>query len=60
MRGMSRGIARAATIVAVLALFAAPAAFAADRGDRDLGRKFYERARRFVAVVFSRIGGPPG
>ncbi|HET8797871.1 MAG TPA: hypothetical protein VFO89_09290 [Thermoanaerobaculia bacterium] len=50
---------RAASILAVLTILAAPAAFAAER-DRDLGRKFFEQAKRFVVTVFSRLGGPPG
>lgn len=59
MRGVSKSVGRAASILAVLTILAAPAAFAAER-DRDLGRKFFEQAKRFVVTVFSRLGGPPG
>ncbi len=60
MRGVSKGLGRAASIVAVLTMLAAPAAFAANRDDRELGGKFFERAKRFVEIMFSRLGTPPG
>ena len=60
MRGVSKGLGRAASILAVLTMLAAPAAFAADRDERQVGQKFFERAKRFVVVVFSRFGTPPG
>lgn len=60
MRGVSRGLGRAASILAVLTMLAAPAALAASRADRALGGRFFERAKRFVEVVFSRLGSPPG
>ena len=59
MRGVSKGLGLA-SIVAVLTMLAAPAAFAADRDDREFGRKSFERAKRFVVIVFSRFGTPPG
>lgn len=60
MRGVSKGLGRVASILAVLTMLAAPAAFAASRDDRDVSRKFFERAKRFVVTVFSRWGSPPG
>lgn len=60
MRGVSKRLGRAASLVAVLTILIAPTVFAAERDDRDVGRKFFERAKRFVVTVFSRIGGPPG
>ena len=60
MRGVSRSLGRAASILAVLTMLAAPAAFAVNRDDREFGQKFFERAKRYIVIVFSRIGGPPG
>lgn len=60
MRGVSKGFGRAASILAVLTMLAAPAALAANRDERDFGGKFVERAKRFVETMFSRLGTPPG
>ncbi len=60
MRGVFKGLGRAASILAVLTMLAAPAAFAAGRENRDFGGKFFERAKQFVVIVLSRLGTPPG
>ncbi len=60
MTGILKVIGRVASILTMLTMLAAPAALAAGREDRDLGRKFCERAKQFAVIVFSRLGGPPG
>lgn len=60
MTSVFKAFGRAASVLAVLTMLAAPAALAAGREDRDLGRKFCERAKQFAVIVFSRLGGPPG
>jgi hypothetical protein len=59
MRHVSKRLGRAASVLAVLTMLAAPAAFAANRDDRDFSR-FLEQAKRFVVTVFSRLSTPPG
>lgn len=58
MRSLSRRFGRAAALVALLAILVAQGVDAADR-NRDRGTRF-ERAKRFIVSVFSRIGYPPG
>jgi hypothetical protein len=60
MQGVSKRLGGAAAFLAVLTILIAPAVFAADRDERVSDRQFFERAKRFVVIVFSRLGGPPG
>jgi hypothetical protein len=60
MRGVSKRLGRAASLLAVLTILVAPAVFAADGDECDGAGQFFERAKSFIVIVFSRIGGPPG
>ena len=60
MRGVSNRFRRGAALLALLTVLVAQGAVAAERdGDRGLRERF-ERAKRFVVTVFSRLGLPPG
>lgn len=61
MRVVSNAARRYAAALALLAIVAAPTAFAAS-DESGRGRFFdrFERAKRFVVGVFSRFGTPPG
>lgn len=59
MRGVSKRGLRPIAVLTLLALLAAPNAVAASR-DGDVGGKFFERAKRYVISVLSRLGTPPG
>lgn len=60
MRKESKWFRRSLVLLALLTVFAAQGAVAADRETgRSLGDRF-EQAKRFIVVIFSRIGWPPG
>ena len=60
MRGVSNRFRRGAALLALLTVLVAQGAVAAERDvDRGLRERF-ERAKRFVVTVFSRLGLPPG
>jgi hypothetical protein len=60
MRGGSKRFRRSAGLLALLTILMAQAAVAGERfGDRGLRDRF-EQAKRFIVVVFSRFGLPPG
>jgi len=58
MQSGFRRLRPATALAALLALFVAQGAEAIER-DRDRGLRF-EKAKRFIAGIFSRIGYPPG
>jgi hypothetical protein len=61
MRGVSKVARRYAAALALLAIVAAPSAFAASNdslGDRFQDR--FARAKRFIVTALSRLGTPPG
>jgi hypothetical protein len=62
MRGVSRKAQRAAGVMAVLTLLAAPTAFAVQDGTDSRGWLIerIQQAKRFIVVAFSRLGTPPG
>lgn len=60
MRGVSKRFRRTGALLALLTVFVVQGAMAVDR-DADRGwRDRFERAKRYVVTVFSRIGFPPG
>lgn len=60
MRGVSKGLRRSAGLLALLTILVAQGAAARDReAGRGLPDRF-EKAKRFVVTVFTRIGWPPG
>jgi hypothetical protein len=60
MRGVSRSVRRSAAVLVLITMFVAQVAAAAERkGDRSFRERF-ERAKRYVVVIFSRFGLPPG
>ena len=60
MQGVSRGVVRrSAVLLALITIFTAQVALAADRDDGRNPDPF-GRAKRFVVELFSRFGFPPG
>jgi len=57
MRGVSKGVRRSAALFALVTILTTQAAIAADR---DGGRDPFGRAKRFIVMIFSRFGLPPG
>lgn len=60
MRSVSRWFRGSAVLLALLTILVTQAAAAKEqqRGDSLIDR--FERAKRFVVVIFSRFGLPPG
>jgi len=59
MRGVSKGFIRTLALLAVLAVLTEQGALAKEKRSRGLEDRF-EHAKRFVVIVLSRFGLPPG